>query len=362
MRERWLWYGAAVVAVLVPTLVMQPGALPIGCSAAAAVAAAIRPPRRVWIVVALSALSLVAGLLHRGPLGLASVLGVVEVGGLLVLTARLARCRPVLEVVVAGLAIEAAMAGFALRSTLRLPVPTWTESLTGVAVASACLGGALGVGLYLRSLDLRRARAVVEARRAQRLEVARDLHDFVAHEVTGIVLEAQAAQLGELDPAAYRRIEEAGLRALASMDHTVRVLRLPDDDPPPTRVYGLADLPGLVGRFGATGTAHAALHLDPGLELPRELEAMVHHTVLEALTNVRRHAGTASQVTVSVTRVPGPAVEVSITDTGAACGPRSRRGGGTGLDGLRERAGTLGGVVTAGPHGPGWRVVCRLPY
>jgi signal transduction histidine kinase len=88
---------------------------------------------------------------------------------------------------------------------------------------------AVGVGVHLRSVDALRIRAVADARRAQRLDLARDLHDFVAHDVSGIVAQAQAAQLiishdSGVALTALKRIEQAGLKALASMDNTVHML------------------------------------------------------------------------------------------------------------------------------------------
>lgn len=108
-----------------------------------------------------------------------------------------------------------------------------------------------------RAQDRHRAEEIDRARREQRRQAARDLHDFVAHEVTGILLETQAARVAEYDETRTRelleRLEAAGQRALASMDDTLRLLREPDSrtgartdsrtdsgtEPPPTRVRGL---------------------------------------------------------------------------------------------------------------------------
>lgn len=94
-------------------------------------------------------------------------------------------------------------------------------------------GGAVALGCYLRSLDDRRRRAVADTRQSERLELARELHDFVAHHVTGIVVQAQAARAiresapEQVDPL-LRRIEQAGSETLQSMRKLVRVLR--EDD------------------------------------------------------------------------------------------------------------------------------------
>lgn len=112
--------------------------------------------------------------------------------------------------------------------------PVTTENVL-FAVTTLLLRAAVavGAGLHLRSVDALRVRVVADARRAQRLDLARDLHDFVAHDVSGIVAQAQAAQLvaghdSSTALAALRRIEQAGLKALASMDNTVHMLHETD--------------------------------------------------------------------------------------------------------------------------------------
>ncbi|GIH74850.1 hypothetical protein Plo01_12790 [Planobispora longispora] len=277
---------------------------------------------------------------------------------------------------------------------------------------------AAGTGLYLRSLDGVRRRAVAEARRAQRLAVARDLHDYVAHDISGILVQAQAARMvsGPLPPPvadALRRIEEAGQRAMASMDRTVEMLHdrpgRHDDDRDDHRLPGVESLENLVGEFSPP----ADLTMVPGLDLPREASATVYRVVTEALTNVRRHARAATRVAVAVTAEDG-AVRVRIADDGGgqygsadkdgsggggpddgaslsggsgrggspsggslaggsgrggAVGDRSLGGGGGGgsgrggfgLVGLAERVEVLGGSLTAGPTRDGWHVTAVLP-
>ncbi|GGS60046.1 hypothetical protein GCM10010156_18280 [Planobispora rosea] len=239
---------------------------------------------------------------------------------------------------------------------------------------------AAGTGLYLRSLDTAGHRAVTEARRAQRLALARDLHDYVAHDLSGILVQAQAARMvsGPLPPPvadALRRIEEAGQRALASMDRTVEMLHDRPDAGDDHRLPGIESLESLVGGFSPP----ASLTVTPGLDLPRETSATVYRVVTEALTNVRRHAGAATRVAVEVT-AGGGAVRVRITDDGGrrsgttdqdgsgrdgslgggSLGGGSGRGG-FGLIGLSERVGVLGGSLTAGPTRDGWHVTAVLP-
>ncbi|MEE6262330.1 sensor histidine kinase [Plantactinospora sonchi] len=226
---------------------------------------------------------------------------------------------------------------------------------------------AVVVGGYPRLMVHQRAVAVEQARQAQRLQVARDLHDFVAHDVSGIVAQAQAARFvadsrPEAAGPALARIEAAGLAALATMDRMVGMLHEPDGvtvRPLPT----LDDLPGLVDRFRAAG------HLDARLvqnsrtaEVPRDSAMVAYRIVVEALTNVRRHASTATRVDVSVT---GDASGVEVRVRNDTAGPPPQQGrdrhGGWGLSGLREQVAAAGGTLSAGPCEGGWEVVAVIP-
>ncbi|MEE1789012.1 histidine kinase [Streptomyces sp. SP17BM10] len=240
------------------------------------------------------------------------------------------------------------------------------DALTVFGFGSMLSLPAVLIGLYLRGLDEGRASAVVEARRAQRLELAHDLHDFVAHDVSGMVAQAQAgAYLAGVDPARaaemFQRIEQAGQRALASLDRTVQLLRSEeggDRAPQP----GLVELVEVVERFTAMGGAEVALEL-PEEPVPREVEGTVHRIVVESLTNVRRHAPAARAVEVRASRSDGR-LELTVTNDGRSPGQagRPRRGGGSGLPGLAARVEALGGSLEAGPHhGETWRVTAVLP-
>jgi signal transduction histidine kinase len=330
-----------------------------------------------------------------------TLLALTETAGLLGLTVLVVRTAPIREAVpvagIAGVAVPAQLLRFG-------PLDVSAATLGGFGAWSLPALLAAAVGLYLRSLDDRRTRTVLEARRAQRLQLARDLHDFVAHDVSEVLAQAQAGEiLTAQDPdgaaTAFRHIQQAALRALASMDRTVHMLHAADSPagapaqdsiraPQPT----LADLPDVADRFSASGTA--AVHLDidaelrqpeltdarPARTVPREVATTVYRVAVEALTNVRRHAPAASRVRIVVRRtrdtggVAGPAIEISVTNDGtswrdAAQMPPQRkddwaadRHGGYGLPGLAERAEALGGTLTAGPETPsGWRVAAVLP-
>lgn len=256
----------------------------------------------------------------------------------------------------------------------------WTTT-AGIAGALAmCLVWSLGaiaasvLGVYLRTQESKRQRSIDDVRRAQRLELAHDLHDFVAHHVSGIVVQAQASQfVARDDPTkavdALRRIEEAGQQALASMRRTVRMLREDDDEAPSAPAPGIADLPDLARRFGDTGGVPVRLSVADDVDdgLPPEVTTSAYRIVLEALTNVRKHAVDVSEVTVELRRKShdgaNPDLVVLVYD-GAARQPgadgEAQRG--FGLLGLRERVTAVGGTLWAGPRdGLGWTVEARLP-
>jgi signal transduction histidine kinase len=241
---------------------------------------------------------------------------------------------------------------------------------------------AAGGGLYLRGLDWERVRSVAAARRSQRVQLARDLHDWLAHEMTGIVLAAQAGQrdVTNLEAAArmFGEIEAAGTRGLDAMDRALRLLRAATDHPDDQvdgHPHGTAErrpthaeVAEVVHRFTASSPARVDVDLDADLDQLRpEVVATVHRVVVESLTNVRRHAPTATLVRVRVARI-ATAVTVTVTNTG---GRPPRRGrprspGGTGLASLTESVEALDGTLRAGPDtGPdaltGWTVRAEVP-
>ncbi|WP_411106073.1 sensor histidine kinase [Streptomyces sp. cmx-4-9] len=236
--------------------------------------------------------------------------------------------------------------------------------------------------LLLRLQSLQRVRELDAVRTAERLELARELHDLVAHHVTGIVVEARAARFTQVpaDRAAeiFGRIETAGDEALGSMRRLVKILREDEADardagagatPGSGRagtapVAGLADIRGLAERFSVTGPP-VALSIEAGLEdrLPGDVAATAHRIVLEALTNIGKHAATATAVRIGLRTVPA-GLELRIADDGGRPARLSEkaRGGGYGLAGMTERAGALGGSLTAGPAPEGgWLVTATLP-
>lgn len=312
-----------------------PGVAAIVAMAVAALA------RRPWPAMAAAAVSLLADVVYAGPQQPPALWAPFEFAALAVLLVALARRAPA----PAGVAVAVAATALPLRMSLHVPGDRVEASVLLVAASFTATVCAAGAGLYLRLGDHRRRLAEEQARRAHRLDLARDLHDLVAHEVTGIVVAAQAAALPE--------IEAAGLRALDAMDRMVGTLRGPVSQ----RVHGVADLPDVVRRFSEKG---ATLSMPAVPDLSPEASKAAYHVVIEALTNVRRHAPAAAAVTVTVTTT-NDRVELRIVNDRSEAPRTGRDGGGTGLAGLDERVKALGGDLAAGPHGGGWQVICHLP-
>ncbi len=222
---------------------------------------------------------------------------------------------------------------------------------------------AVGAGLSLRVLDARARASAEEVRRAERLELARELHDVVAHHITGMLLQAQGAQVvARRDPEQVSgylgEMEAAGTDALAAMRRVVGLLRDTGDAAPASP--GPEGLDALVERFRGRGR-EVRLSIPDGDEWPPEVTNTVYRVAQEALTNVLRHAPTARSVTVTVGQ-GAQCVTVEIADDAPATQARHPQRGGYGLIGMRERVEALGGTLRAGPRpGAGWSVLATLP-
>jgi signal transduction histidine kinase len=237
-------------------------------------------------------------------------------------------------------------------------------------VLGLCASAAIGAGIYLRTIESTRQRAIDGVRAEQRAEFARDLHDFIAHHVTGIVVQAQGARfIAEQDPKrvllALEQIEAAGAETMASMRRMVGVLRDPQAQPdaPLAPLAGVAELGPLLEQFTNAGGPLGRLHLDGEMTaLPVEVSSSAYRVVMEALTNIRQHASGARVADVWVRRTPDWLL-VRVANDGAppkTAAPRERLG--YGLVGLTERVRAIGGRISAGPGiDGGWVVDAALP-
>jgi signal transduction histidine kinase len=212
------------------------------------------------------------------------------------------------------------------------------------------------------------ARALAE----QRLEIAQELHDVVAHSMSVIAVQAGVgAHVLDHRPddarAALDAISATSRGALAELRRLLGVLRDADGERSHAPAPGLADLPQLVADVSAAGVP-VSLHM-PGESIGGNpaVELSAYRVVQEALTNVIKHAGTPTRVDVTVDQQPG-SLTVEVIDDGrgaAAPGDHSRAGDGPGhgLTGMRERVDVWGGQLSVGPiSGGGYRVRAELPY
>jgi signal transduction histidine kinase len=231
---------------------------------------------------------------------------------------------------------------------------------------------AIAAGDVLRSRRVSEQRMLQTAEQAtlrrvgeERLRIAREIHDVVAHAMTAINVQAGvAAHLLERDPGqaydALRNIKHTSGAALTDLRSTLEVLRDPSSAAPLGPPAGLGDISELTGGLHAAGVT-VTLDVDSAADVPAPVQSVAYRVVQEALTNVARHAR-ASATTVRVRREPG-AITIDVTDDGAA--PAQAITGetlGNGVRGMRERAAALGGTLDAGPDaGGGWRVHAWLP-
>ncbi|MFF9348711.1 sensor histidine kinase [Streptomyces sp. NPDC014734] len=208
-----------------------------------------------------------------------------------------------------------------------------------------------------------------EARRRvaeERLRIARDLHDVVAHHIALVNVQAGvAAHVMDRRPdqakEALAHVREASRSALDELRATVGLLRQSGDPAAPTEpAPGLAVLDALVDTVRRAGLPVEVACTDRGSPLPAAVDLAAYRVIQEALTNVRKHAGTGARAEVSVVRV-GTTAEITVIDNGTG-GGHNVDGGGHGLLGMRERVTALGGTLTAGPrYGGGFRVHAILP-
>jgi signal transduction histidine kinase len=213
-----------------------------------------------------------------------------------------------------------------------------------------------------------RERSLHEALSEQRLQIARELHDIVAHAMSVVAVQAGVGShliATRPDEAAksLRAIEATARAALSETRSLLGVIRDDDYDvasrsPTP----GLDNLHALVRRVSDAGQPVTLNMEGRPRALPQSLELAVYRVVQEALTNVVRHAAPPVTATVLIRYDENGGVVVEVTDDGR--GTRNKRGdgGGHGLTGMRERVTLLGGELSAGPRaGGGYRVVACLP-
>lgn len=219
------------------------------------------------------------------------------------------------------------------------------------------------IGLTVRYRVASRERLVIEVRSREREEIARELHDTVAHHVSAIAVQAQAGRaVAATDPdralGVLAVIEAAASRTLTEMRTMVGALR-DGAEAELSPQQGVGDLTRLAELVPDTLAVDVDVAADVGVLGPA-VEAAVYRIARESVTNAVRHARRATLIRICVEPV-GDLVRLTVTDDGA--GGDGPRGDGYGLVGMAERAHLLGGHCVAGPSptGRGWLVEAALP-
>jgi signal transduction histidine kinase len=217
-----------------------------------------------------------------------------------------------------------------------------------------------------RERDVRARQSATE----ERLRLARELHDVLGHNISLINVQASAAvhrsakRPGETAEllSALTFVRDTSKEALRELRATLGVLRRVDEDAPTAPAAGLERLGELAARAeraGATGLKVTVETAGTPAVVPPQISLAAYRIVQESLTNVTRHAPGATRTRVRVAYAPGE-LRLSIDDDGESA-PASDGATGSGISGMAERARALGGELTAGATGNGFRVTARLP-
>ncbi|MEU9738764.1 sensor histidine kinase [Micromonospora chersina] len=266
--------------------------------------------------------------------------------------------------------LAASAAGVALLVLLtHVFVGVRPPGLVGLMPAAAWVVVPFAVGVTVRLGRENAARSRTdEARRladAERLRVAREVHDVVGHGLAAIHLQAEIAlhllaRKPEQAEAALTAISRTSKEALDELRVTLTVVRRDEAADERAPAPGLAQLPQLRERLAGAGLPVTVEVDGAPRPLPVAVDLAAYRVVQEALTNVLRHAGPAT-ATIRLRYAPTE-VAVEVTDTGRGAAAPAGDSGGYGLAGMRERVTALGGSFAAGPASAGgFRVSATLP-
>jgi signal transduction histidine kinase len=221
--------------------------------------------------------------------------------------------------------------------------------------------------LSAQAAELRAARVAAEQQAvfAERVRIARELHDVVAHHVSVMGIQAAAARRAMDRDAGTARtaltaVEEGARTAVDELHRMLGALRAVDEPPTPAAV-GIDHVEDLVARVRDAGLTPQFAVFGTPVELPGSLSQTAYRIVQEAVTNSLKHAH-ASTVDVRI-RYLAREIEIDVADDGRGATPAALASGGAGLLGMRERVAIHGGTVEAGTRSSGgFRVRARLPW
>jgi signal transduction histidine kinase len=270
------------------------------------------------------------------------------------------------SVLVLATCVVALIGSLLARRLVERTLDDWLDTVYGLAFAGLVLGVGWSIGATARVraywADQAMAQAASKAVAEERLRIARELHDIVAHSMSLIAVKAGignhvAESRPEQAREALRVIEETSRGSLAEMRHLLGALRSEVDGPVLAPTPGVTALPDLASRAADAGVS-VSVEVGDG-ELPEGIGLSVYRIVQESVTNVVRHAApTRCQVTVEPT---GEDVRVEVINEGPVV--RTTTLTGHGLIGMRERVAMYGGTFEAGPRPDGgFRVAATIPY
>lgn len=350
------------VALLVTVLNVPPDRPAAGLLLAAVLAllpAALLPRRPLPAVLSLLAGTLVAATSTPSDLGIDWQLGHLQIVAVSLAVGYVAAVRPPLIAATVGLL---AAAGLLAATTFYTSGTDQFAAAVGFLLAALVAAGVVGYSVRARRVhaQLMRAQVAEAAVAAERLRIARELHDQVAHSIGVIAIQAGTARrVIDRQPAeaaaALGAIEATSRDTLAGLRRMLGALRQGPAPLAPTA--GLADLDRLVARTREAGVRVEVQRRGTPYQLPAEIDLAAFRIIQEAVTNVVRHSGADCCQVVIDYRDADLAVEV--TDDGPGSGDP---GAGYGITGMRERVSLLAGEFTAGPRPEGgFRVAARLP-
>jgi len=248
------------------------------------------------------------------------------------------------------------------------PSPSLAHALALAAWLLVLLAGAeIARSRRERAYELAHTRAEEARHRAsqERLRIARELHDVLAHNISLINVQAGVAlhlmdEQPEQARTALTAIKQASNEALGELRSVLDILREGHEAPPRSPTSGLARLDELVAKTEAAGLRVTTRVDGSPRPLPQRVDLAAFRIVQEALTNVTRHAGEAS-ATISIDYGERD-LTVQVEDDGRGRASDMTTGAGKGIAGMRERAAALDGELEAGPlDDGGFRVRARLP-
>jgi signal transduction histidine kinase len=241
-------------------------------------------------------------------------------------------------------------------------------ALSGLVPGSAWVVVPFAAGRVVRTSRDAAARTRLEELQRysyeERLLIAQEVHDVVGHGLAAINMQAEIAlhvlsKRPEQAEPALSAISQTSKEALDELRTTLAVVRRGEDTTSRSPGPGLASMDDLVTRMSRTGVAVSITVSGAPQSVPATVDVAAYRIVQEALTNVLRHAGTASAI-VQVEYQPRQLIVEVIDDGRGTAGVTATEG--HGLAGMRERVNALGGVFEAGPRiDGGFRVHARLP-